>query len=63
MSKNCPKCQGEMKKGYIADRTHMNITKKQAWTEGDKAKVTRKSKEISAYCCEQCGFVELYAES
>ncbi len=62
MNNNCPKCEGKMVKGYIADRTYTNIPKKQAWTEGDKARTGRKSKDVAAYCCEQCGYIELYAE-
>ena len=62
MKNNCPKCEGNMVKGYITDRTYMNMAKKQAWTEGEKAKVTRKSKDVVAYRCEQCGYLELYTE-
>ena len=62
MNDKCPKCEGEMIKGYIADRTDMNMIRKQSWTAGNKPKVNRKSKEVAAYCCVQCGYLELYAE-
>ena len=62
MNSICPKCEGKMVKGYIADRTDMNMVRKQAWAEGKKPKTGRKSQDVTAYSCEQCGFIELYVE-
>ena len=62
MNDKCPKCKGKMVKGYIADRTDMGMIKKQAWAEGNKPKVGRKTKDVVAHRCEQCGYLELYAE-
>ena len=62
MNGNCPKCSGKMVKGHIADRGDMNLLAKQAWAEGNKPKIGRKTKNVVAYRCEQCGYLELYAE-
>ena len=68
-SKTCPKCNGNMVDGFIADQTHGGATVTQ-WREGE----PRKSfwvglklggttpLEISTWRCRRCGFLENYAE-
>jgi Domain of unknown function (DUF6487) len=71
----CPKCQGEMEKGYIADFKEGAGAIEGAgavvsrWVEGEPEKSfwtgvklrDRKQKEIKTYRCVGCGYLESYA--
>ena len=66
-SKTCPKCQGSMSEGFIADKTHGG-TGVSSWIEGRPEKnfwgikIRGKiSKEIATWRCGRCGFLESYA--
>lgn len=65
MVDKCPKCNGEMKKGVIIDRSHLGIPVIPTWVEKIKFKITlkREDKEVSAFCCNKCGYIEQYAEN
>jgi hypothetical protein len=65
----CPKCDGEMKEGFIVDRGHMRSTTVTRW-HPDAPKESfwyglsvnpARERRIAAYCCDKCGFVECYA--
>lgn len=65
----CPKCQGEMEEGFIADVTYGGVVASK-WVEGPPEKsfwtgVRTKDKEqvqISTYRCTNCGYLESYAK-
>jgi predicted nucleic-acid-binding Zn-ribbon protein len=65
----CPKCEGEMVRGFIPDGIHggqlvsrwtAGIPKKSFWT-GTKLVAHIDAVPIGAYRCESCGYLELYA--
>jgi hypothetical protein len=64
----CPKCQGEMVQGFIADITHGGRLVSQ-WSEGPPQKSfwngvkwpKEKRIPIGTFRCESCGFLESYA--
>jgi hypothetical protein len=66
---NCPKCQGEMEEGFIADATYGGVLTSK-WVEGEPEKsfwtgIKTKGKEqiqISTYRCASCGYLESYAK-
>lgn len=66
-SKSCPKCQGSMTQGYIAenDQGGRGISK---WSEGAPIKkwwgikAPKNQVEIATYRCNRCGYLEHYAE-
>ena len=65
----CPKCKGGMVQGFVPDYSHAAIfvgswqegkPKKSFWTV---AKAPRSAGiPIGAFRCEQCGFLEFYAD-
>jgi hypothetical protein len=73
-TKNCPKCNGLMTIGFIADRGS-NISRFVAeWIEGEPEKVRylgtsgsnlevegRRKLPISSFRCEDCGYLEAFA--
>jgi len=73
MAKNlvCNECGGTMKLGFIPDLSY-GVILMTAWVEGKPKKSfwtriandlnKRKNYCITAYCCERCGFIKLYAE-
>lgn len=65
----CPKCKGEMVKGYIADWKADDRRRVSNWVEGAPIKSfwygTRVTKEscfpVGTFRCSVCGFLESYA--
>ncbi len=66
--KECPKCRGQLIRGFIPDYTngptlvgswHEGIPKKSFWT-GVKAPVSG-GVPIGVYRCSSCGYLEFYA--
>jgi predicted nucleic-acid-binding Zn-ribbon protein len=51
--KKCPKCNGEMKIGYLSNAYR--------WTEG-KSLWSRPKSNAYAYACQNCGYIEFYLE-
>lgn len=71
---NCPKCSGEMDKGYPLDQSHgamfsgqwVKGTPKRSWLDLFGALVIKNPNAesripIGAFRCQSCGFLELYA--
>jgi hypothetical protein len=69
-SGRCPKCKGEMVRGFILDRTHGGIHLSR-WNEGTPRSSfwfgTREPEAegipIGVFRCSECGFLESYARS
>jgi hypothetical protein len=65
----CPKCKGEMIKGFQLDHGHGGRIESSEWTEGKPQRsywlgiVETKGRviEITSYRCEKCGYLESYA--
>jgi hypothetical protein len=65
----CPKCEGEMRPGFVVDRAHYWIGVLGEWAEGEPRtgwgaglKLSgRKRYPLRGVRCERCGFVEVYA--
>ena len=68
-SHHCPKCEGEMEEGFIADATYGGVGAS-TWVEGEPERsfwtgIKTKGKEqiqISTYSCTGCGYLESYAK-
>lgn len=62
--KKCPKCEGEMEEGIIADRGHLSLGEKPQWGTGLAwGGITLKDKkEVKTYRCNSCGYLESYAK-
>jgi hypothetical protein len=66
----CPKCQGEMVQGFVADFTHGWVLVS-TWVEGPPEKSfwsgTKAPKEkclpIGTFRCAACGYLESYAQA
>ena len=65
----CPKCGGEMEKGWLPDDTYGGVHRT-AWTAGDPQRgllgsIVYPKRDatlpISAFRCCDCGFIEHYA--
>jgi predicted nucleic-acid-binding Zn-ribbon protein len=48
----CPKCNGEMEKGYLLGAW--------SWISDKKQSNPREAKKIFGYACKNCGYVEFY---
>ena len=61
----CPKCQGNMARGFIAEAG--GVTTVTEWTEGlpENATLTGKPEEsrfyVATYRCSSCGYLDSYA--
>ena len=58
----CPKCDGELIKGFLTDETIPSVEGWQGWREVDennRSKGGSKS-EVKAFSCNNCGFIEIY---
>ena len=68
----CSECGGTMMLGFIPNFSNRGILMT-AWVEGKPKKsfwggiasdfYKRKNYCITAYCCDRCGFINLYAET
>ncbi len=66
----CPKCQGEMVRGFVADFAHSKVLVS-TWVEGPPersfwygTKVPReKCLPIATFRCAACGYLESYAQA
>jgi len=68
----CPKCEGQMEQGWVADSGH-SFTFQSSWVEGapesstfgaltgGKTTKSRVRRPIEAYRCTDCGYLEFYA--
>jgi predicted Zn-ribbon and HTH transcriptional regulator len=71
-SKQCPKCRGEMKKGffYIRNSEHPIQFNYVVWVEGEKKDITKfmgsdsnaSQYPVTPYKCTDCGYIEHYAD-
>lgn len=70
----CPKCAGEMSRGFVAERGDSSARFPANWIEGDPVHVQRfgltgdnvevhgrRQFPVRSMRCGQCGFLELYA--
>lgn len=65
----CPKCEGYMEEGFIADWTHSGVVTskwiegkpERSWWTGIKIKGKKKI-IISTFHCTVCGYLESYAK-
>ena len=73
-SKICPKCNGSMSSGKIMRRNEYSARGQYMYMFAPNDEpgpslsqaISGKSaarKELAAYCCDQCGFVEFYGQS
>jgi hypothetical protein len=69
LSETCPKCQGKMIQGFLADFAHGFIGVS-TWVEGPPKKTYwggstdttfRQRLPVATFRCEACGFLESYA--
>ena len=66
----CPKCKGEMAQGFVPDYSYAAILA-EAWHPGQPTRsfwtrITKPSTEgvpIAAFRCQECGFLEFYADA
>ena len=60
----CPKCSGDMQKGFIADTEAMGHQTRQHWGTGIKVLGAGldNALPVSTYRCTQCGYLESYAK-
>lgn len=64
---SCPKCQGTMSEGFVADRVHNFTQFESEWSKGTPIRsfwggFKNKTRiPIVVYRCESCGFLESYA--
>jgi hypothetical protein len=74
----CPKCQGEMVQGFVADYAHGNAILVSSWVEGPPVKSflggiklrsfwsgakVREQIPIGTFRCAACGYLESYAQA
>jgi len=52
--KKCPKCDGDMEKGYLPGAF--------SWSPGTSLWKLRQPRRIYGYGCKNCGYVEFYLE-
>ena len=68
----CNECGGVMMRGFIPDLSYGGALMT-AWVEGKPKKsfwsgisfdfYKRKNYCVTAYCCERCGYIKIYAET
>ena len=68
----CSKCSGAMTPGFLLDFTGDGVRRDQSlWVEGSRQAAPwvgtrlkgKKVREVDAYRCDSCGFLELYAHT
>jgi hypothetical protein len=65
----CPRCRGNMERGFVLDRGHYSYPDLQKWVDGPPEKsfwhgVKLSGKEayvVHSWRCEKCGYLESYA--
>ena len=65
----CPKCEGTMEEGFIADRRSRLLSDASQWVEGAPEGFLflgvktggRDKHRVAAYRCTRCGYLEQYA--
>jgi hypothetical protein len=65
----CLRCGGPMEQGFVADKAHYSVPETQNWVEGVPERtfwsgIKLKGKEVlpvMSFRCEQCGYLESYA--
>lgn len=65
-TKQCPKCEGTMNPGVLQERKTYGIPPFVFAPEGEslpKPGAPGQRRQIVAYCCEHCGYIELYGVS
>ena len=68
--KECPRCRGPMEAGYVADKGHGDMLKRQEWIAGEPEKsiwhgLKTKGRErhpLRTFRCTRCGYLESYAK-
>jgi hypothetical protein len=60
----CPKCSGEMEKGFLGDKSDLANEVRQCWGTG--ISITGggldNSHPVTTYRCTSCGYLESYAK-
>lgn len=64
--KECPRCAGSMSPGTLREIGQYGGNSPYVWAPLDDAPfpvkgVSSKRRDIIIYCCDKCGFLELYA--
>ncbi len=67
----CPRCRGQMERGYVMDRGHYSAGNIPNWVEGVPERsvwsgLHTKGRDVipvATYRCERCGFLESYARA
>jgi len=68
-SARCPKCEAEMERGFVVDRSHANSAGVPTWASGAPERNFfgvlrmrgRTLYRVQAQRCRRCGFLESYA--
>ena len=64
--KECPKCKGKMSAGTLKKIGHHGNPPYEFAPDGeppfDVRGIPSKRKQMSLYCCENCGFIEFYGK-
>ena len=62
--KTCPKCLGEMQKGFIGDKENFGHQTRQNWGTGIHVlgMGLDNALPVTTYRCIKCGYLESYAE-
>lgn len=59
----CPKCEGEMELGIIADRSGSYDKEAAQWAKGKYLGwFLKDAQNIKSYRCKKCGYLESYAK-
>ena len=69
MSKDCPRCRGNMSEGFVIDLGDHNRTDGQKWIKGEPERsiwaglktTDRDAYSVTTYRCDRCGYLESYA--
>ena len=61
--KSCPKCKGEMEKGFLVDEGVWGTAfkRRQRWALGANFFGLKKVRNINSFRCQKCGYLENFA--